>query len=100
VVSVVDIRLLMLWVNFASIKQRQRWDVSIQEPIFEIVGSSDIWTYWENVHGWCHRCSGDGELATTDRAAYYPKKYREDLVRCYECGGTGKQRHEMRFWIE
>jgi hypothetical protein len=71
-----------------------------QEPICEIVGSSEMWYHWENANGFCHECSGDGELALTSRAAYKPSEYRSEVTRCYICGGTGFQRREMRSWIE
>lgn len=56
-----------------------------------IVGDSSAWYRWEEENGYCHRCSGDGNLAITERAAYYPDKYREELKDCPDCNGTGKQ---------
>lgn len=41
------------------------------------------------VQGGCDRCSGDGKLATTNRAAYYPEKYPDELETCPDCGGLG-----------
>ena len=39
--------------------------------------------------GVCATCDGDGKLAETMEAAYYPEKYPEDLIPCPDCGGVG-----------
>ncbi len=67
--------------------------------IIEIVGSSQVWYDWEDLHGICHQCSGDGVLALTDRASYYPELYPKELSICHVCDGSAKQREEMRFWV-
>ena len=64
--------------------------------MFEIVGTSEIWFLHEEMSGTCHRCSGDGDLATTDRAAYYPDEYKHELRACPSCGGCGVNRSVQR----
>jgi len=39
--------------------------------------------------GVCPICDGDGELATTERAAYYPYKYPDEIEPCDNCNGLG-----------
>jgi len=41
------------------------------------------------LEGVCPICDGDGELATTDRAAYHPDKYPSEMVKCTNCKGLG-----------
>jgi DnaJ-class molecular chaperone len=48
----------------------------------------ELYGKWHNV---CEQCNGDGEFARTDRAAYYPKKYPNEIMKCPVCGGTGKR---------
>jgi len=62
----------------------------------EIVGSSEIWYVWEDYQGICHKCSGDGSLATTDRAAYYPEQFPYELKKCPSCDGTKIDRNILR----
>jgi len=63
----------------------------LKTPVFEIVGTSQVWHDWEDANGICSMCSGTGELATTDRAAYAPEEHPEEIVTCNDCNGTGKR---------
>jgi len=50
----------------------------------EVVGCSPA-----PLPGVCIECDGDGELATTTRAAEDPKGYPDELVVCPDCKGVG-----------
>jgi len=39
--------------------------------------------------GVCDHCSGEGEIALTNRAATWPKHYPAELERCTNCNGLG-----------
>lgn len=58
--------------------------------VIQVVGSSKLWWDMEERLGLCHLCSGDGELAETDRACYHPELYPEECSPCPDCNGTGK----------
>lgn len=66
------------------------------EAVFEVVGTSEVWHILEERKGTCHLCSGMGDLAITNRAAYYPEQYPDELSPCPSCGGTGVDRETQR----
>lgn len=59
----------------------------MSDKVMTVVGTSEVWEIYENKHGICHLCSGLGELATTNRASYYPEKYPDELKKCPDCDG-------------
>jgi len=44
----------------------------------------------------CPECSGDGTLATTDRACYHPEEHPDELETCGICNGAGKLTARVR----
>jgi len=65
-------------------------DMETLPPGLVVVGHSGVRHEMMKRAGICLECSGDGTLATTDRAVYEPEKYPDELERCEHCKGTGK----------